>query len=93
MICANCGEPTAYIYRSTRAFGKGSNLLVIENVPIITCRECGAEFLSGLTSGQIDRWYAQYSDLATRPVPVVTFQDEEDPALAELAETAPPLRW
>jgi len=93
MICGNCGQPTAYISRSSRAFGKDGNLLVIENMPIITCRECGAEFISGLTSEQIDRWYSQYPELPTRPVPVVTFQDEEDPALAELTETAPPLRW
>jgi len=86
MICGNCGEPTAYISRSTRAFGEGDDLIVVENVPVIACRECGAEFLSILTFGQIERLHNNRSHIPTRPVPVATFQDEEDPVLAELAE-------
>lgn len=85
MICGNCGQQTAYISRSTQAFGEGADLLIIENVPIIACRECGAEFLSALTSHQIDRLHSDLSAVLMRSVHVATFQDEEDPVLAELA--------
>lgn len=86
MTCGNCGQPTAYISRSSRAFGKGGTLFVVENVPVIACRECGAEFLSITTYDQIARLKKNRDHLPTQSVPVVTFQDEEDPALAELAE-------
>ncbi len=86
MKCGNCGEPTAYISRSTRAFGEGDNLIVVENMPVIACHECGAEFLSIITFGQIEQLHNNRSNIPTRPVPVATFQDEEDPALAHMAE-------
>ncbi len=88
MICGNCGQPTAYISRSARAFGSGDDLLVIENMPIISCRECGAEFLSALTSHQIDHLRANFAKLPSRSIRVATFQDEEDPVLSELATAA-----
>ena len=88
MKCANCGEPTAYISRSTRAFGEGDNLIIVENVPVVACHECGAEYLSILTFGQIEQLHNNRSNIPTRAIPVATFQDQEDPALADLAEVA-----
>jgi YgiT-type zinc finger domain-containing protein len=88
MTCPNCGQDGAYIHRSTRAFGKGDRLLVVENVPVVTCRECAMELYSAVTLGQIERLEAQLADLPRRSIPFATFQDEEDLALAELAEAS-----
>jgi YgiT-type zinc finger domain-containing protein len=86
MICGNCGKATAYIRRGPQAFGQGDDLLVIQNVPVITCGECGAEFFSSLTSHQIDRLSANLSAIPLHQVHLATFQDEEDPVLSDLAE-------
>lgn len=85
MKCSNCGQDTAYISRSTRAFGEGDRLVVVENVPVISCRECGAEFLSIATFGQIERINNNRANIPAQLVPVTRFQDEEDPVLASLA--------
>ncbi len=86
MKCANCGEPTAYISRSTTAFGEGDNLIIVENVPLVTCRECAIELYSAVTLGQIEQLEAHLTDLPQRSIPYATFQDQEDPALAHMAE-------
>jgi YgiT-type zinc finger domain-containing protein len=88
MTCPNCGQDGAYIRRSTIAFGDGDELLVVENVPLVTCRECGMDLYSAVTLHQIERLEAHLADLPHRSIPFATFQDEEDPALAELAEVA-----
>ncbi len=86
MTCPNCGQPTARIRRRTRAYGKGEDAIMIENVPVISCRNCGMDFITAITLGQLEQIRAHRSELPTRAVPVATFQDEPDPLLAELAE-------
>ena len=88
MTCSNCGQPTARIRRSSRAFGKGENLMVIENVPVISCRNCGMDFISAATLEQIEELRAHRIEAPRFSIPVSTFQDREDSLLAELAETA-----
>ncbi len=49
MICKNCGKPSAYHNTITRTYGKGDDLLVIEDVPVISCRNCGIDLISAET--------------------------------------------
>lgn len=39
----------------TRSYGKGANLLVIENVPVISCPNCGESYLTAQTLHAIDQ--------------------------------------
>ena len=41
MNCEICGKNGAQIKYITRSYGKGAHLLVIENVPIVVCPNCG----------------------------------------------------
>ena len=41
MICDICGKDGAEIRYATRSYGKGANLLVIENIPVVTCPHWG----------------------------------------------------
>ena len=54
MKCSNCGQE-ARLVRRPYAFGKGDDLLVVENVPTISCRNCGQEFLEPATVRGLDR--------------------------------------
>ena len=49
MICDFCGKEGARIRRVTRTYGKGKDLLVIENVPVISCPHCGESYLTAET--------------------------------------------
>lgn len=55
MVCDICGKEGARIRRMSRSYGKGANLLVIENVPIISCPHCGESYLAAETLLEIER--------------------------------------
>jgi YgiT-type zinc finger domain-containing protein len=55
MICDICGKGEAQIRYMTRSYGKGSNLLVIEDVPVVVCPPCGESYLTAETLHEIER--------------------------------------
>ena len=74
MICDVCGQGNARIRYLSRSYGKGETLLVIENVPVISCPDCGESYLSAETLHQIDRIKRDRKALTVeRPVEVATF--------------------
>jgi YgiT-type zinc finger domain-containing protein len=74
MVCDICGKEGARIRRVTRSYGKGSNLLVIENVPVISCPHCGESYLTAETLHEIERIKLHRQSFAVeRPVAVAAF--------------------
>ncbi len=55
MVCDLCGKEGARIRRVARSYGKGERLLVIENVPVISCPHCGESYLTAETLHEIER--------------------------------------
>ena len=55
IVCEICGRSGAQIRRITRSYGKGANLLVIENVPVVVCPHCGESYLTAETLHEIER--------------------------------------
>ena len=45
MVCDVCGHEGARIRRVTRSYGKGATILIIENVPVLSCPHCGTSYL------------------------------------------------
>ena len=74
MVCDICGRAGARIRRITRTYGKGKNLLVIENIPVVSCPYCGESYLTAETLHEIERLKLHRKSLAVeRPVEVVGF--------------------
>jgi len=74
MICDNCGEKGARIRRIARTYGKGKDILVIENVPVVTCPHCGESYLEAETLHEIERIKLHKKNLTVnRSVPVAVF--------------------
>ncbi|MBV5323656.1 type II toxin-antitoxin system MqsA family antitoxin [bacterium] len=55
MICDICGKQGIKVRHVSRSFGKGADLLVIENVPVISCPHCGESYLTAETLHEIER--------------------------------------
>ena len=55
MVCDICGKEGARIRRVTRSYGEGENLLVIEDVPVVSCPHCGESYLAAETLYEIER--------------------------------------
>ncbi|MBW4476129.1 MAG: type II toxin-antitoxin system MqsA family antitoxin [Tolypothrix brevis GSE-NOS-MK-07-07A] len=74
MMCDICGNEGVRIRRISRSYGKGEDLLVIENIPVVTCPHCGESYLSAATLHEIDRIKRNRQSLAVeRPVEVASF--------------------
>ena len=74
MICDICGQDGARIRHLTRSYGKDTDLLIIENVPVISCTHCGESYLTADTLHEIERIKLHRKNFAKkRSVPVASF--------------------
>ena len=74
MVCDICGREGARIRRVTRTYGKGKDLLVIENIPVVGCPHCGESYLTAETLHEIERIKLHRRSFAIeRPVEVASF--------------------
>jgi len=72
--CDNCGQEGAHVRHVTRGYGKGNQLFVIENVPIVSCPHCGESYLTADTLHEIARIKLHKQAMAVeRMVSVVEF--------------------
>jgi YgiT-type zinc finger domain-containing protein len=74
MVCDLCGKDGARMRHITRSYGKGSGLLIIENVPVISCPHCGESYLTADTLHELERIKLHRASFASeRPVAVANF--------------------
>jgi YgiT-type zinc finger domain-containing protein len=74
MVCNICGSKNALVRKVTRSYGKGRKLLVVENVPVVTCSSCGESYLTPDALYEIERIKLQRKRVAhQRPVAVASF--------------------
>lgn len=73
-MCNICGSEAAKIRRITRTYGKGKDLLVIENIPLLSCPDCGESYFTAATLHEIERIKLNRRSIAVkRPVEVASF--------------------
>jgi YgiT-type zinc finger domain-containing protein len=74
MICDICGRKGVRIRKVSRTYGRGKNLLVIENIPVLSCPRCGESYLTAETLHEIERLKLHRKSLAVeRPVEILSF--------------------
>ena len=66
MVCDVCGKEGARIRRITRTYGKGKDLLVIENIPVMSCPHCRESYFDAETLHEIERIKQHRKSLAVR---------------------------
>lgn len=71
--CAFCGAPNVKIVCKTKLFGKGEQAVIIENVPLRQCGNCGESYYTPETSQLIDELIAHpEKQKITRQINVVS---------------------
>jgi len=74
MECDNCGKKGVRIRKTTRVYGRGHNLLVIEDVPVCVCPHCGESYLTAETLHEIEHIKAHKKKFTVkRPTPIAQF--------------------
>lgn len=75
MVCEICGKKGARTHRVTRSYGKGKDLLVVEDVPVVRCPVCRESYLAAETVHELERIKLHRKSFATkRPTAVVGFR-------------------
>ena len=89
MICDVCGREGARIRHVSRSHGQGADLLVIENIPVVSCPHCDESYLTADTLHEIERIKLHRRNFAEeRNVPVATkrSQSQSTAGIAARAE-------
>ncbi len=74
LICDICGQKGARVRKVTETHGKGKDLLLIENVPMISCPSCGENYFTAETLHEIERIKLHRKSFALeRPVQIASF--------------------
>ena len=74
VVCDICGAEGAKIRKVARLFGKGANMLVVQNVPAAHCPTCGETYFTSDTLRTLDEVRKKGRANATpREIPVADF--------------------
>lgn len=74
MVCDICGQKGARLRRVAETYGKGKNLIVIENIPMVSCPHCGDSYFTAETLHEIERIRLHHKNFTIqRPVEVAKF--------------------
>ena len=72
--CDICGKDNALLKLVTRSFGKKTDLLIIEDIPVVSCAGCGESYMTAETLLEIERIKMhRHSFAVKRPVEVTVF--------------------
>ncbi len=74
MKCALCDNDDARVVYVSRSYGAGDDLLVVENVPVISCPSCGERYMTAQTLHELEAIKAERRQRAPlRTVAVAQF--------------------
>lgn len=66
MKCDICGKNNAVIRRVTETYGKGKYLLIIENIPMVSCSDCGEGYFTAEVLHEIERIKLHHKDFTVK---------------------------
>jgi len=74
MTCDVCGQKGARIKHVSRAYGKGDDMVVIDQVPIVVCPNCGESYMTADTLHEVERLKLHKRNMKThRLAPVIIY--------------------
>jgi len=70
----SCGSEKAKIRYILRSYGKNEEFFIIENIPLISCPDCGESYFTAETMRKIEVIKQKRNSIAiTRNIPVAKF--------------------
>lgn len=74
MTCDVCGQDGARTKHVSKAYGKGDEMVVIDQIPIVVCPSCGASYMTAETLHEVERLKLHKRSLKTRRLaPVISY--------------------
>jgi YgiT-type zinc finger domain-containing protein len=53
-ICDICGVKAARVVNRPQILGRGERMMLVENVPVIACKNCGESYMTSATMHKLD---------------------------------------
>jgi YgiT-type zinc finger domain-containing protein len=54
MVCDICGVKAARTVKRPQVLGRGVQMILVDNVPVIDCRNCGESYMTSETMHRLD---------------------------------------
>jgi YgiT-type zinc finger domain-containing protein len=73
--CEPCGQGSAHIRRVPQTLGNGDELIVVEHVPLVVCRNGGESYFTAETLHHLEHIRCtRETNTAPRRIPVANFE-------------------
>ncbi len=74
MTCEICGQGEAKIKHVSRSYGKGAGMVVIDQIPVVVCPNCGESYMTAETMYEVQRLKLHKRSVkALRLAPVISY--------------------
>jgi YgiT-type zinc finger domain-containing protein len=72
--CELCGAYSARIRHVNRTLGKGEDMILVEHIPLVVCRNCGQSYFTAATLRHLEQIRCtRETHTTSRTVPVASF--------------------
>ena len=74
IVCDICGVKAARLVNRPQVLGRGKQMMLVDNVPVIACKNCGESYMTGATIHELDSIRSnQKTKTAKRKIDVAEF--------------------
>ena len=74
IVCEICGVKAARVIKRPQILGRGARMILVDNVPIIACKNCGENYMTSATMHKLDDIRVKQKEkTAVREVTVAEF--------------------
>ena len=74
IVCDICGVKAARVVKRPQVLGRGERMMLVDNVPVIACKNCGESYMTSATMHKLDDIrIKQKEKIAKRKVAVAEF--------------------
>ncbi len=54
IVCDICGVQSARVVKRPQVLGRGERMMLVDNVPVISCKNCGESYMTSDTMHKLD---------------------------------------
>ena len=65
-VCDICGVKSARTVKRPQVLGRGARMVLVDNVPVIACKNCGESYMTSATMHKLDEIRAKQKEKSTK---------------------------
>ena len=65
-VCDICGVKSARTVKRPQVLGRGAQMMLVDNVPVIACKNCGESYMTSATMRKLDDIRSKQKEKSTK---------------------------